>query len=273
MSTKFQEVASSNHNSNHESLRLALSCALSSLEFRPFPIFNPFVQAHIHFSTLFQSSFISFKRTFCTFISPKFSSLSPPIFPNLRMQFQILSLFALFAAVIAQQGSGDNPFKIPPGGISFTAGQPATISWTPTTGGTVTLKLREGAASALNTGTTIESMPFLHLNPWAVGHELRLFCLQRVHYASLVPLAQRHSPQHNPNPPDTSCYVTLIPHLSTYSWYPQQWPVHFHPRCQHCARLRLHSRNYLRLRSEQEQLHTTVRNRFQEHSCLHHTQL
>ena len=109
--------------------------------------------------------FYQFRKDFCTFISPKFSSISPPISPNLRMQFQILSLFALFAAAIAQQGSGDNAFKIPPGGISFTAGQPATISWTPSTGGTVTLKLREGAASALNTGTIIESMPILHLNP------------------------------------------------------------------------------------------------------------
>lgn len=74
------------------------------------------------------------------------------------MQFQILSLFALLAAAIAQQGSGDNAFRIPPGGISFTAGQPATISWTPSTGGTVTLKLREGASSTLNPGTVIKCM-------------------------------------------------------------------------------------------------------------------
>lgn len=72
------------------------------------------------------------------------------------MQFQILSLFALITAAVAQQGSGDNAFKIPPGGIAFTAGQPATISWTPSTQGTVTLKLREGAASALNPGTVIK---------------------------------------------------------------------------------------------------------------------
>lgn len=192
------------------------------------------------------------------------------------MQFQILSLFALFAAAIAQQGSGDNPFKIPPGGISFTAGQPATISWTPSTGGTVTLKLREGAASALNTGTIIKCVLFLlslPLNPWAVGHELRPFCLQWVYYVSLVLLAQRHSVQHNPNASDISSYVKLIHHLSPYSWYPQQWPIHVHPRCQHRARLRLHSRNHLRLRSKQEQLHTTVRHRVQEHRCLHHTQL
>lgn len=72
------------------------------------------------------------------------------------MQFRLLSLLALVAAAVAQQGSGDNAFKIPPGGIAFTAGQPATISWTPSTGGTVTLRLREGAASALNPGTIIK---------------------------------------------------------------------------------------------------------------------
>lgn len=73
-----------------------------------------------------------------------------------KMQFRILSLFALVAAAAAQQGSGDNAFKIPPGGFAFTAGQPATISWTPSTEGTVTLKLRQGAASALNPGTVIK---------------------------------------------------------------------------------------------------------------------
>lgn len=93
-----------------------------------------------------------------------------------EMQFRLLSLLALVAAAVAQQGSGDNAFKIPPGGIAFTAGQPATISWTPSTGGTVTLRLREGAASALNPGTIIKcklsSFPvFLFQIPWTVGHE------------------------------------------------------------------------------------------------------
>ena len=90
-----------------------------------------------------------------------------------EMQFRLLSLLALVAAAVAQQGSGDNAFKIPPGGIAFTAGQPATISWTPSTGGTVTLRLREGAASALNPGTIIKcklssfpSLPFPI--PWTV---------------------------------------------------------------------------------------------------------
>lgn len=91
------------------------------------------------------------------------------------MQFRLLSLFALVAAAVAQQGSGDNAFKIPSGGIFFIAGQPATISWTPSTEGTVTLKLRKGDASALNPGTVIKcklsssqsSFPI----PWTVGHE------------------------------------------------------------------------------------------------------
>ncbi|KAK4696406.1 hypothetical protein P7C71_g1491, partial [Lecanoromycetidae sp. Uapishka_2] len=37
----------------------------------------------------------------------------------------------------------------------ITAGQPATFTWKPTTPGPVTLTLRSGAASDLNTGTTI----------------------------------------------------------------------------------------------------------------------
>lgn len=84
------------------------------------------------------------------------------------MQLRILSIFALVAsAVVAQQtSSGDNAFKIPPGGIAFTAGQPATISWTPSTQGTVTLKLREGAASALNPGTIIKCKLSSFRIPW-----------------------------------------------------------------------------------------------------------
>ncbi len=73
------------------------------------------------------------------------------------MQIRILSIFALlFTAVLAQQSSGDNAFKIPPGGFSLVAGQPATIEWTPSTPGTVTLKLRSGANSALDSGTIIK---------------------------------------------------------------------------------------------------------------------
>lgn len=107
----------------------------------------------------------------------------PPIFPVIEeMQFRILSLFALVAAAVAQQGSGDNAFKIPPGGIAFTAGQPATISWTPSTGGTVTLKLREGAASALNPGTVIKCKLFSSQSTFPIfGRlvmKLRLSCLQ-----------------------------------------------------------------------------------------------
>lgn len=187
------------------------------------------------------------------------------------MQFRILSLFALIAAAVAQQGSGDNAFKIPPGGITFTAGQPATISWTPSTGGTVTLKLREGAASALNPGTVIKSKLFLlslPFHPCAVGNELRLFSPFRlvsfgangIYRDSKIRKAFI-----------ISDYAILIHHLSPFSWYPQQWPIHLHTRRQHRAWLRLYSRNHLRLRPEQEQLHTTIRHRIQEHCCIHHT--
>lgn len=108
------------------------------------------------------------------------------------MQFRILSLFALVAtAVVAQQSSsGDNAFKIPPGGIAFTAGQPATISWTPSTQGTVTLKLREGAESALNPGTVIKcelsssSFPVNPSNP--LGKLVEWGLLHNIH--TLLPL-------------------------------------------------------------------------------------
>ncbi|KAI9677907.1 MAG: hypothetical protein M1829_002404 [Trizodia sp. TS-e1964] len=65
-----------------------------------------------------------------------------------------LGLVAAFAVTVLAQS---NPFAIPPSGLSFKAGSTGTISWTPTTSGTVTLILRSGASTSLNTGTTIAS--------------------------------------------------------------------------------------------------------------------
>ncbi|PGH00398.1 hypothetical protein GX51_05806 [Blastomyces parvus] len=53
-----------------------------------------------------------------------------------------LALSALAAVVAAQ--STDNAFNNPPGGFQFAAGKPTKLSWTPTTEGTVTLKLQKG---------------------------------------------------------------------------------------------------------------------------------
>ena len=70
------------------------------------------------------------------------------------MRSIILAIAALSTAVLAQQATGPNPFKVPPG-FSLTAGKPTNIQWTPTTQGTVTLRLREGANSDLSAGTVI----------------------------------------------------------------------------------------------------------------------
>ena len=48
-----------------------------------------------------------------------------------------------------------NPFKIPSNGFSFTAGQKSTISWDPTTKGTISLVLRSGDSANLGAGTII----------------------------------------------------------------------------------------------------------------------
>ena len=71
------------------------------------------------------------------------------------MRFAALSALAcLLAAVVAQTGTGPNPPTVS-SGFMVTAGQPATLTWTPTTSGPVTLTLRSGAASDLNKGTVI----------------------------------------------------------------------------------------------------------------------
>lgn len=80
------------------------------------------------------------------------------------MQLLILPFVTLlFSSVLAQTTSGDNAFKNTPG-FSITAGQQTTIEWDPTTSGTVTLTLREGASNALTSGTVIQCMSqfFLH---------------------------------------------------------------------------------------------------------------
>ncbi|KAL2368940.1 hypothetical protein BDBG_04225 [Blastomyces gilchristii SLH14081] len=48
-----------------------------------------------------------------------------------------------FAAVVAAQSNG-NPFNVPSDGYQFVAGQPTTVTWDPTTPGTVSLRLQMG---------------------------------------------------------------------------------------------------------------------------------
>ena len=71
------------------------------------------------------------------------------------------ALAYLLAAVVAQTSTGPNPPTVS-SGFMVTAGQPATLTWTPTTSGPVTLTLRSGAASNLNQGTVIACMYLLH---------------------------------------------------------------------------------------------------------------
>ncbi|BDD57871.1 hypothetical protein MPDQ_004076 [Monascus purpureus] len=65
-----------------------------------------------------------------------------------------LALSALAAVAVADS---PNPFNIPGHGYTFTVGEPTTLSWSPTTEGTVTLKLLTGAVTNPKDGTTIAS--------------------------------------------------------------------------------------------------------------------
>ncbi|KAI9876526.1 MAG: hypothetical protein M1830_006310 [Pleopsidium flavum] len=67
------------------------------------------------------------------------------------MRFSItLVASALVALATAQYPQ--NPFNIPAGGLYFAVGTPTTLSWAPTTPGTVSLYLRDGVTTNLNPG-------------------------------------------------------------------------------------------------------------------------
>lgn len=69
------------------------------------------------------------------------------------MRISILYIASSIVALAAAQEKA-NPFTLPPG-FMITAGQPATITWDPTTQGTVSIRLREGASSNLEEGTVV----------------------------------------------------------------------------------------------------------------------
>ncbi|KXT11788.1 hypothetical protein AC579_9229 [Pseudocercospora musae] len=69
----------------------------------------------------------------------------------------VLALSAVITTLAQTTGSGANPFKIPTTGLQATAGEPLTLSWEPTTSGTVSLILRSGNSNNLAAGTTIAS--------------------------------------------------------------------------------------------------------------------
>jgi len=68
---------------------------------------------------------------------------------------KLLALFVSALAALAAAQSAPNPITAPTGGMVVQAGEATTITWTPTTQGTVTLELRSGSANDLSTGTTI----------------------------------------------------------------------------------------------------------------------
>ncbi|KAB8230185.1 GPI anchored serine-threonine rich family protein [Aspergillus alliaceus] len=75
-----------------------------------------------------------------------------------------LTLSAI-ATLAAAATSGANPFNIPSEGYSFEAGQPTTLSWDPTTSGTVSLKLQWGAVLTSNTDNIANSGSFTWTPP------------------------------------------------------------------------------------------------------------
>lgn len=70
------------------------------------------------------------------------------------MRFTNKTILALLAQALVAFAA-DNAFNVPTGGYNITAGQTTTLSWDPTTSGTVSLILRSGASSDLNAGTYI----------------------------------------------------------------------------------------------------------------------
>lgn len=67
----------------------------------------------------------------------------------------------LLVAATALAANGPNAFNVPAGGYNVQAGSSLTLSWNPTTSGTVTLQLRFGNPGALDPGSLIAGTYFL----------------------------------------------------------------------------------------------------------------
>ncbi|PYH99505.1 hypothetical protein BO71DRAFT_342602 [Aspergillus ellipticus CBS 707.79] len=68
------------------------------------------------------------------------------------------SVFYLALSAIATlAAASENPFSVPDGGYEFDAGSPTTLTWDPTTSGTVTLRLQWGAVFTTTSGDLIAS--------------------------------------------------------------------------------------------------------------------
>lgn len=64
---------------------------------------------------------------------------------------------AAFSALVSA-GSEANAFNNPKGGYTFTAGDATTLSWDPTTSGTVSLRLQWGSVTTAESGDAIACM-------------------------------------------------------------------------------------------------------------------
>ncbi len=73
----------------------------------------------------------------------------------MRFNAPLLSLTSILAALASAQEYPQNPFNIPFGGLNMTVGVPTTLSWVPTTAGTISLLLRDGPNEKLNPGVVI----------------------------------------------------------------------------------------------------------------------
>ncbi|EMF17642.1 uncharacterized protein SEPMUDRAFT_146608 [Sphaerulina musiva SO2202] len=73
------------------------------------------------------------------------------------MQFPRSLLLTLVSALAAYAQTATGPNAFTNVGLAAKAGEPLTLTWNPTTGGTVSLVLRNGASNNLNAGTTIAS--------------------------------------------------------------------------------------------------------------------
>ncbi|KAL4986918.1 Ser-Thr-rich glycosyl-phosphatidyl-inositol-anchored membrane family-domain-containing protein [Aspergillus falconensis] len=81
--------------------------------------------------------------------------------------------FLALSAAATLVAARENAFNIPKDGYTFTAGEATTLSWDPTTEGTVTLKLQHGDVLTSDSGTTIaSSIPNSGSFTWSVPSDI-----------------------------------------------------------------------------------------------------
>ncbi|KAL4813347.1 Ser-Thr-rich glycosyl-phosphatidyl-inositol-anchored membrane family-domain-containing protein [Aspergillus spinulosporus] len=81
--------------------------------------------------------------------------------------------FFALSAVATLVAARENAFNIPKDGYTFTAGEATTLSWEPSTEGTVTLKLQHGEILTSDSGTTIaSSIPNSGSFTWSVPSDI-----------------------------------------------------------------------------------------------------